>query len=58
VQALGPDGEELIVYDEQGDEIEGRADTTAGKNYEKSMGKMVRVISKMSGDDKRDSTKE
>ena len=60
VRALGPDGEELIVYDvaEQGDEIEGRADTTAGKNYEKSMGKMVRVISKMSGDDKRDSTKE
>lgn len=60
VRALGPGGEELIVYDvaEQGDEIEGRADTTAGKNYEKSMGKMVRVISKMSGDDKRDSTKE
>jgi protein-tyrosine phosphatase len=48
VRALGPDGEELIVYDDakQGDEIEGRADTTAGKNYEKSIGKMVRVISK------------
>jgi protein-tyrosine phosphatase len=60
VQALGPDGEELIVYDDakQGDEIEGRADTTAGKNYEKFIGKMVHVISKITGDDKHDSTKE
>jgi len=60
VQALGPDGEELIIYDDakQGDEIEGRADTTTGKNYEKSMGKIARVISKMNGDDKRDSKKE
>jgi protein-tyrosine phosphatase len=60
VQALGPDGEELIIYDDakQGDEIEGRADTTTGKNYEKSMRKIARVISKMNGDDKRDSKKE
>jgi protein-tyrosine phosphatase len=60
VRALGPNGEELIIYDDakHGDDIEGRADTTAGKNYEKSMGKLARVISKMRGDDKRDSTKE
>jgi hypothetical protein len=60
VRALGPNGEELIIYGDtkHGDEIEGRADTTAGKNYEKTMGKLARVISKMRGNDKRDSTKE
>jgi protein-tyrosine phosphatase len=60
VRALGPDGEEHIVYDDakHGDEIEGRADTTAGKNYEKSMGKMAHVISKMRGNDTHDSAKE
>jgi protein-tyrosine phosphatase len=61
VRALGPDGEELIIYDDDAkhaDEFESRVDTTAGKNYEKIMGKMARVISKMREGDKRDSTKE
>jgi len=58
VQALGPDGEEqIVVFDGagHGDEVEDRADTTAGKNYEKTMGKLAHVISKIRGDDKHDS---
>ena len=56
VRSLGPDGEEHIVYEDasHGAELEGKADTTAGKNYEKSIGKMAHVISKMKGDDKYD----
>jgi protein-tyrosine phosphatase len=59
VRALGPNGEEHLAYDDvkHDDEIEGRADTTAGKNYEKSMGKMAYVISKMRRNDKHDSAK-
>ena len=54
VRPRGPNGEEHIIYEDanHGDEIEGRSDTTAGKNYEKSIGRMARAISKMKGDDK------
>jgi hypothetical protein len=41
-----------------GDEIEGRADTTGGKNYEESIGKMAHVISKMRKNDDCDSAKD
>jgi protein-tyrosine phosphatase len=62
VRALGPGGEEHIhiVYGnaKHDDEIEGRADTTAGKDYEKSMGKMAHVILNMRGNQKHDSTQE
>jgi hypothetical protein len=39
------------------DEVEGREDTTAGKNYEEFMGKMAHVISKMKSDDRHDANK-
>ena len=56
VRALGPGGEEHIAYEDANhdDEVEGREDTTAGKNYEKFMGKMAHVISKMKSDDRHD----
>ena len=60
VRALGPDGEEQIVYGNGrlDDELEGRADTTVGKNYEKSVGKIAHAISEMRGNSKPDPTKQ
>jgi protein-tyrosine phosphatase len=60
VRALGPNGEEHIVCDDakHGDEIEGQADTTAGKNYEKSIGKVAHAVSKMRGNDDHGSAKD